>query len=90
MGSSPEYIETNRETINLKRRQKYNTEIRKAEYQEKREGILQKGKEDRALCPLCGLDFRRLYIKRHIVTRHKCNPAEGLEAGLKRCVEICE
>lgn len=91
MGSSPEYIEANRETINLKRRQKYNTEIRKAEYQEKREEILKKGKEDRAICPLCRLDFRRLYIKKHIVTRHKCEPPEGLEVGLKkRCVEICE
>ena len=30
MGSSPEYIEANRETINLKRRQRYNSEARKA------------------------------------------------------------
>jgi len=71
MGSSPEYVEANRESINLKRRNRYNSEQRRAEYQEKRETILKRGREDRSNCPLCGLDFRRLYIKRHIVTRHK-------------------
>ena len=88
MGSRPEYIEANRETINLKRRQRYNTDYRKAEYQEKREEILRKGKEDRANCPLCNLDFRRLYIRKHIVTRHKTNPPENLNELIK-CVPIC-
>ena len=71
MAYTREYVEANREKINLKRRQRYNTDYRKVEYQEKREEILRKGKEDRANCPLCGLDFRRLYIKKHIITRHK-------------------
>jgi hypothetical protein len=71
MGSRPEYIEANREEINLKRRKRYNSESRKADYQLKRCEILQKGREDRANCPLCGLDFRRLYIRKHLITRHK-------------------
>ena len=66
-----QYIEANRETINMKRRQKYDSDLRKLEYQQKRESILKHEKEDRANCPLCGLDFRRLYIPRHIATRHK-------------------
>jgi hypothetical protein len=71
MAYTREYVEANREKINEKRRVKYSTEHRKAEYQEKREEILRKGKEDRSNCPLCGLDFRRLYIKKHLITRHK-------------------
>ncbi len=37
----------------------------------KRDEILKKQKEDRQNCPLCGLDFRRLYIPKHIKIRHK-------------------
>ena len=71
MAYSEKYLETNRDKINERRRVKYSTEYRKAAYKDKREEILRKGKEDRANCPLCGLDFRRLYIKKHIITRHK-------------------
>lgn len=88
MAYSTAYLEANRETINYKRRTKYSSVDRKAEYREKRLDILKQGKEDRAICPLCGLDFRRLYIKKHIMTRHKCNPPEDLDAGLERCVPI--
>jgi hypothetical protein len=70
MAYTRKYVEANREKINEKRRVKYSAEDRKAEYQQKREEILRKGKEDRANCPLCGLDFRRLYIPKHIATRH--------------------
>ena len=70
MAYTRSYVEANREKINEKKRMKYSTENRKAEYREKREEILQKSKEDRAICPLCGLDYRRLYIPRHIETRH--------------------
>ena len=70
MAYTQKYVETNRDKINEKRRVKYSSEVRKAQYQEKREEILKKGKEDRANCPLCGLDFRRLYISKHIATRH--------------------
>lgn len=65
-----EYVEANREKINEKRRVTYCTERRKVEYQRKREEILKSQKDDRANCPLCGLDFRRLYIPKHIKIRH--------------------
>lgn len=76
MAYTQKYLEVNREKINERRRNKYSSKLRKEEYAEKREQILQKGKEDRATCPLCNLDFRRLYIKKHIVTRHKITPPE--------------
>ncbi len=88
MAYTRKYVEANREKINEKRRDKYSAELRKAEYQMKREEILQKGKDDRAICPLCGLDFRRLYIKKHVVTRHKLStPPENLNELIK-CVPI--
>ena len=71
MGSSPEYIEANRETINLKRRQRYNSEARKEEYRLHRDDILQKKKEDRTMCPLCSITYGRFYLKKHLVTRHQ-------------------
>ena len=71
MAYTREYVETNREKINGNRRVKYSPQNRKAEYQQNREDILKRGKEDRSNCPLCGLDFRRLYIPKHVVTRHK-------------------
>ena len=77
MVSSAAYIDANRETINYKRRMRYNSEARKREYDENRESILLQTKNDRGECPLCKLDFRRLYIKQHIVTRHKLNMEEA-------------
>ena len=71
MAYTQKYLETNREIINQKRRDKYVSRDRKAEYQLHREAILKRGKEDRASCPLCGLEFRRLYIPKHIKARHK-------------------
>ena len=79
MGSKPEYIEANREIINEKRRKRYSTEQRKEDYKKNREEILKKCKEDRMDCPLCGLEFRRLYIPRHIATRHKKRPKESVD-----------
>ena len=73
MGYTKEYADKNRELINEKRRNKYSSARRKEEYNEKRCAILEKGRSDRAQCPLCGLDFRRLYIPKHIATRHKKN-----------------
>lgn len=60
-----------REEVNERRRKRYCSETRRELYQKKREEILESGKADRARCPMCQLDFRRLYIPRHIVTRHK-------------------
>ena len=71
MAYTREYVEANREKINEKRRLNYCNERRKAEYRRKRDEILKKQKKDRQNCPLCGLDFRRLYIPKHIKIRHK-------------------
>ena len=71
MGYSQKYFQLNQNRINAKRRDKYNSERRKAKYQENREQILLKLRQDRCLCPLCGLEYRRLYIKRHLIGRHK-------------------
>ena len=71
MAYTQKYLDENREMINQKRREKYVSRDRKAEYQLHREAILKRGKEDRASCPLCGLEFRRLYIPKHIKARHK-------------------
>ena len=72
-----EYHAANREMINQKRREYYarqrcvRNEARRAAYVLKRDEILKKQKEDRQNCPLCGLDFRRLYIPKHVKIRHK-------------------
>ena len=93
MGYTKEYAEKNRETINEKRRNKYSSERRKEEYNEKRCAILEQGRSDRAECPLCGLDFRRLYIPKHIATRHKkktepvCHPIKMTTPLLPETVE---
>jgi hypothetical protein len=84
MAYTQKYLENNRKTINEKRRAKYSSEARKEEYITKREEILKRGKEDRALCPMCGLDFRRLYIPKHIATRHKCKLVEDLNETTMR------
>jgi hypothetical protein len=84
MGSKPEYIEANRELINEKRRKRYSTEKRKEDYMQNREEILKKCKEDRTNCPLCGLDYRRLYIPQHVVTRHKISKEEFV----KMCMPV--
>ncbi len=49
----------------------YDPAQRKAEYQRNRAVILQKSKTDRVQCPLCKLEYRRLYMPQHIQTRHK-------------------
>ena len=58
-------------SINENRRMNYSSEKRREVYERTRVEVLQKLKEDRAPCPLCGLDFRRLYIRKHLVTRHR-------------------
>jgi hypothetical protein len=90
MVSTQKYLEANREKINERKRNKYSSELRKAEYAETREVILKKGKEDRAICPLCNLDFRRLYIKKHIITRHKIDPPENLKELICVPIQIVE
>ena len=82
MVSSASYIEANREIINHKRRMRYDSEARKKEYSENREAILLQKKNDRGVCPLCKLDFRRLYIPQHLVTRHKISKEDACKLCL--------
>ena len=70
MPYTKEYQDKNREIINEKRRSKYNSEERKQHYKQNREQILAALKQDRVNCPLCGLDYGRLYLTKHIATRH--------------------
>jgi len=79
MVSSAAYIEANRDMINYKRRMRYDSEARKKEYIENRESILLQKKNDRSQCPLCKLDFRRLYIPQHLITRHKISKEEACQ-----------
>ena len=76
MGSRPEYIEANREIINFKRRKRYCSETRKADYKHKRDEISQKGKLDVKPCPICKIDYRRTYLKKHMINRHKMSEDE--------------
>ena len=71
MGYSTQYYETNRDLINSKRRQRYDSEARKEEYRLNRVEILQKKRDDRTMCPLCSLSYGRFYLKKHLITRHK-------------------
>ena len=92
MGYTKEYADKNRESINEKRRMKYSSELRKEEYKKQRCAVLEKGRSDRAECPLCGLEFRRLYIPKHIATRHKktdsvCHPIKTTTPLLSATVE---
>ena len=75
MANSKEYLERNKEAINRQRRENYQSEVRRDKYRANREQILQKLRDDRAMCPLCSIEYRRLYLKRHLMGRH------GLESS---------
>ena len=76
MANSKEYLERNREAINQQRRERYNSEARKRRYYEKRDTILQKCREDKALCPLCRIEYHRPYLRTHLVGRHRLEESE--------------
>ena len=65
------YFEENRDSINTKRRSKYSSVVRKADYQKNKDVISQLGKEDVKQCPICTIDFRRTYLRKHMLNRHK-------------------
>ena len=46
-------------------------ERRRARYASQREKVLQAMRADRVVCPLCGREVRRLYLKTH-QQRHNC------------------
>ena len=61
-----------------------NSEARKRRYYANREDILQKCREDKALCPLCQIEFHRPYLKYHLSGRHKLEPCD-----VKRLFTTC-
>ena len=65
------YYDTHRESINAKRRERYDSAARKEEYYLNRDLILQKKREDKAMCPLCSIEYGRFYLRKHLLSRHK-------------------
>ena len=71
-----EWRKQNASRVNAQRRARH-AEIksqvnaaRRHRYAQNAEAVLAKMKADRAECPICGRSCRRLYISRHIATRH--------------------
>ena len=60
--SDRKYIEKNRESRNLKKRE---------DYMRDRNNILEKSRTDLKQCPICTINYRRLYLPHHMVNRHK-------------------
>ena len=43
----------------------------------KRDTILQKCWEDKAVCPLCRIEYHRPYLRTHLVGRHRLEESEA-------------
>ena len=71
MPNSKEYLERNREAINQRRRERYDSDTRKRKYYDDRDNILQKRRADKALCPLCRIEYHRPYLRAHLAGRHR-------------------
>lgn len=75
--SNYNYHNANRDSINMKK---------KLLYQKTRVARLEKEKLDKRECPICvGISFRRLYLKKHLLTRHKLDPDRVAELLCKPC-----
>ena len=66
-------MKTNRETLGKYNRSPVNSSSisTKRKYYEKRDAILQKCREDKALCPLCCIQYHRPYLRTHLMGRHR-------------------
>lgn len=60
--SDRKYIEKNRENRNAKKRENYMRD---------REKILERSRNDLKVCPICAINYRRLYLPHHMTKRHK-------------------
>ena len=58
------------ETVNGRRRHHYDSEGRRQSYLKHRDATLRRLRDDRARCPLCHMDYRRLYLPQHMARRH--------------------
>ena len=66
-----EWVDTNRELMNEKRRQRYMLNKEKDDWPEKREKMLQRKKNAKTMCPQCNILYGSVYLKHHIELRHK-------------------
>ena len=67
------------------------TQRKRELYAEKREDVLRRMREDRTLCPLCHMPYRRLYLKKHLLTRHLRNStSEVRQAALDAFPELAQ
>ena len=67
------------------------TQRKRELYAEKREDVLRRMREDRTLCPLCHMPYRRLYLKKHLLTRHLRNSTtEVRQAALEAFPELAQ
>ena len=71
MAYDQDYFQKNRDAINKRRRENYNSENRRDVYTAKKSEILSKLKQDRTKCNLCHFDFRTSYLKKHLLSRQK-------------------
>lgn len=68
---SKEWTQLNRESINEKRRHRYQLNKEKPDWPEKLAKYLQKKKEAKTLCPHCNILYGNVYLKHHIALRHR-------------------
>tara|TARA_R110002072_G_scaffold51914_3_gene139027 strand:+ start:915 stop:1184 length:270 start_codon:yes stop_codon:yes gene_type:complete len=66
-----EWVNTNRELINEKRRQRYMLNKQKDDWPDKREKMLQRKKNAKTMCPQCKILYGSVYLKHHIALRHR-------------------
>ena len=76
MESDRRYIEITRESRNAKKREQYVRD---------RDKVLEKSRTDLKQCPICTINYRRLYLPHHMVNRHLIQ-RENLPPGLLRKV----
>ena len=75
-----EWIESNREMINEKRRERYMLSKLKEDWPEKRAKMLERTKNAKTMCPHGKILYGSSYLKHHIANRHTINtePPENL------------
>lgn len=70
--SDRKYIQKNRESRNTKKRE---------EYMRDRDKILERSRTDLKQCPICTINYRRLYLPHHMMNRHNIHK-ENLPSDL--------
>ena len=66
-----EWVNTNRELINEKRRQRYMLNKQKDDWPDKSEKMLQRKKNAKTMCHQCKILYGSVYLNHHIALRHR-------------------